>query len=324
MRGWSGPPRLLIAATLLAFGAAPLLGTADEQHPSAGVRLSSSAPEPPAVASGPPSSRPTIKPQRQVIGVVSFNQFRKLSGRETSADARALARRDDVDVIAWQESYESRAAHRELRRLGWRTRRFPRSARELALSWRHADWRYVSADVRRVAEGMSDEVARYPFPDRFAARVTLEQRATGHQLSVVNTHLPQKIEDLERPGRWARTYNAARARRHLARLKRLWDKAPGRWVVGAGDYNVDARAEADVRPQEGLSRVMAGRGVSTYDELGFRGLSGATHPTSGRYIDYVFASRKGVRLGRVELTRHRVLRGFNSDHRPLQARIALK
>ena len=111
------------------------------------------------------------------------------------------------------------------------------------MSWRRADFKFVGADQRMVAKGVSDESGRYPFDDRYAIRVTLRDRDTHELISMLNTHLPQAIENLDKPGHWRPTYNSARARLQLTRMARMWDRAPGRWVVGTGDYNVDAGAE---------------------------------------------------------------------------------
>ena len=179
----------------------------------------------------------------------------------------------------------------------------------------------VGADQRLVARGISDETGRYPFGDRYAIRVTLRDRDTGELVSVLNTHLPQAIENLDKPGHWRPTYNSARARTKLTRMARMWDRAPGRWVIGTGDYNVDARAEARERPVGGLSRMFAGRAVSSYAVLG-KDIA-PTHPISGRQIDYVYAARKDVRQERLKFIDQRTIPGLNSDHRALLVRFAL-
>lgn len=342
---YTGPPLLLIAVTLLGFVIAPLVGSSGDAsagEPQGRVELSSgdvagpdgvrdpgptaSSSPPPAPSTAPaPSVPPTPPPTkaiaRQVVGVATFNQFRKLSYAESLADARALTASPRVDIIGWQEAWDSAPVFGELEKRGWATKRFPRGARELAVSWRRADFRFVGADQRLVARGVSDDNGRYPFADRYAIRVTLRDRDTGERLSVLNTHLPQAIENLDRPGRWRPTYNSARARVQLTRMARMWDRAPGRWVIGTGDYNVDARAESRERPYGGLSRMFAGRAVSSYSVLG-KDL-GDTHPVSGRQIDYVHASRKGVNQERIHFVGQRTIPGLNSDHRPLLVRVAL-
>ena len=73
---------------------------------------------------------------------------------------------------------------------------------------------------------MDPAIGRYPFQSRYVMRVTLRQRDTGRLLSVINTHLPQKIEDFDRPGRWTTTGNAIKAQYQLDRMTREWEHAP--------------------------------------------------------------------------------------------------
>ncbi len=329
---WTGPPLLLIAVTVLGFVIAPLVSSSDGAsagQPQAQVQLSSGGPTatggelPADVAErGTPKSGRLIEPiPQQVVGVATFNQFRRLSYSQMLSDALTLAANPVIDIIGWQEAWDSAPVFGALQSRGWATKRFPKGAKELAVSWRRSEFKFVGADQRLVARGVSDETGRYPFGDRYAIRVTLRDRDTGEQVSVLNTHLPQAIENLDRPGHWRPTYNSARARVQLTRLARMWDRAPGRWVIGTGDYNVDARAEARERPVGGLSRMFAGRAVSSYSTLGKDIAS--THPVSGRQIDYVYAARKDVRQKRLRFIDQRTIPGLNSDHRALVVRFAL-
>lgn len=345
MPAWTGPPRSLIAATVAAFVLAPIVSSAGQDaEPPGGssaaeqASLSSgsptsptspsipTAPVPPRQAEPAPVEAEAAEPAEPVvvprtIGVATFNQFRKLTPEQLTSDARALARNPRVDVIGWQEAWDTRGILRDLGELGWSTRSFPRGAKELSVSWRSEDFTFVGAEQRQVARGVDDGTGRYPFGDRWAIRVTLRDKASGELISVLNTHLPQAIEDLENPGRWALTYNSARARTQLTRLARMWGQAPGRWVVGTGDYNVDAGAERRVRPEGGLSDVFAGRAVSSYAVLGTEVAD--THPVSGRHIDYVHVSKKSLARGRVAFAAHWAVTGLDSDHRPLLARLRL-
>ncbi len=329
---WTGPPLLLIAVTVLGFAIAPLVSSSDDAsagEPQGQVQLSSGAVSNASGAAGAdsaergtPQAGAVIKPiPRQVVGVATFNEYRELSPAQSLSDARALTSNPAVDIIGWQEAWNSASVFGALFDRGWTTKRFPNGAKELAVSWRRADFKFVGADQRMVAKGVSDESGRYPFHDRYAIRVTLRDRDTHELISILNTHLPQAIENLDKPGHWRPTYNSARARLQLTRMARMWDRAPGRWVVGTGDYNVDAGAEEKNRPYGGLSKMFAGRAVSSYAILGTD--ISDTHPVSGRQIDYVHASRKGVRSGRIEFLDQRTIPGLNSDHRPLLVRFAL-
>jgi hypothetical protein len=255
------------------------------------------------------------------VGVASFNMFRKLSGAHARRDALRLTRRPGVDVVGWQEADNFVGVLHHLP--GWRTRTFPfgRGSSELAVSWRASEFRLVSAHQRQVALGVSWREGRYPFGNRMVATVTLRHRETGRLLTVVDAHLPQKIEDLARPGRWTPTINAFRARNQLHRVAETWRHAPGRWVVGTGDFNFDARADARHRPAGGPRRALGPIAVSSYMKLGVK--VPATYPENGRNIDYVWADRHAYAEGRMRFTGQWVLAGFHSDHNALLARLVL-
>lgn len=338
---WAGPPPLLILATIAAFVLLPLISDAGSAPPARGDAQAelvgtSSAPdrverapdrEPPT---GPgtsdepkPRKKPEPKPRPEVIGVASVNQWAQLPGDQIRADALSLVARDEIDVIGWQEADDSRPVFATLADRGWDTRQFSGAAGSLAVSWRRAKFELVSADSRRVAYGVDYTMGQYPFPPRFVQRVTLRHRSSGEQLTVINTHLPHKIEDLDRPGEWLGTSNAARARFQLARMKRDWRTAPGRWVVGTGDYNFDARSDARHRPHDGVRDALGEYAVSSYAALGLDGL-GASHPPTGRYIDYVHAARGALHRGELEFVRHRMVGGLYTDHNAVLARIRLR
>jgi endonuclease/exonuclease/phosphatase family metal-dependent hydrolase len=303
-----------------ALSAAGDPGPAD---PPPRAELTAAEAAPAATAEGPPpASRPGRKLlRRQQIGVVTFNQYRKLSVSQARADARSITSRPQVDVIGWQEAYASGPVFAELRRRGWETRWF-RGAKELAVSWRRSTFEFVSAKSRLVASGMAPTVGRYPFRNRYVIRVTLRLRSTGDQLSVINTHLPQKIEDFDRPGRWTTTGNAIKARYQLNRLATEWRRAPGRWVVGTGDYNVDARVDARRRLPGGPRVVLGDLAVPSYAALGMEGLR-PTHPPTDRLIDYVHAARRDLRADHLRFVSQRVLGGLWSDHNALLVRVDL-
>ena len=190
------------------------------------------------------------------------------------------------------------------------------------MSWRRAEFKFVGADQRLVARGVSDETGRYPFGDRYAIRVTLRDRDTGELISVLDTHLPQAIENLDRPGHWRPTYNSARARVQLTRMARMWDRAPGRWVIGTGDYNVDARAESRTRPdRRAVADVRRPRRV-VVRRAGQGHRRRPTRSADARSTT-CYASRKDVRQERLRFLDQRTIPGLNSDHRALLVRFAL-
>ena len=189
-----------------------------------------------------------------------------------------------MDIVGWQEAYTSAPVFEALRKRGLATPASSRAAgQELAVSWRRSDFELVSSAVRLVARGMDGDIGRYPFRGRYVVRVTLRHRDTGLLMSVINTHLPQKIEDFDRPGRWTTTANSIRAQYQLDRMTREWKHAPGRWVVGTGDYNVDARVDARLGLPGGPLAELGDLAVPSYARLGDPGR--ATHPPSDRTAD---------------------------------------
>jgi hypothetical protein len=346
---WAGPPPLLIAVTVLGILIAPAVSSAEDGGDPAGgeraVLTTADALSPtPTPTPDLPTPTPTpevpttVAPERRAeepaarvevveprsVGVATFNHYNALTTEEQLADALALTSRPAVSVVGWQEGYTSGPVYQALAERGWATRRYvaKMGMRELAVSWRRAEFTLVDSSIHRLADGVGDADGLYPFGDRYGLRVTLRDRASGELLTVINTHLPQRIEDLERPGTWRSTKNARRAFNQLERLAEIWGRSPGRWVVGTGDYNIAALADMRARNRGGVARAYADVARSSYSLLGFDGLE-ATHPTSGRYIDYVHVSRRELRSGRVTPLGQRTIDGLASDHRPLLVRLRL-
>jgi endonuclease/exonuclease/phosphatase family metal-dependent hydrolase len=328
-RRWTGPPPLLVLATVLAFVVAPVFSRADpvsaqEGGGTARVSLASGAgTEIPRIGTKPVTRAGQTIERRDEIGVVTMNQFSRLSVPQARSDAELVTSRPEADVVGWQEAQHFGAVFWGLRQRGWDTKRFPQGAKELAVSWRRSKFDYVSSSSRLVAWGVDEVTGRYPFGNRYIVRVTLRHKPTGRLLSVVNTHLPHKAEDRDRPGHWTTTSNAARARFQLVRMRREWKQAPGRWVVGTGDYNFDARADARVGLRGAPAKALSPVALSSFAVLGGGSLL-PTHPPTGRYIDYVHAARKDLKDGTVKFLGQRTLTGLNSDHRPLLVRLALR
>jgi endonuclease/exonuclease/phosphatase family metal-dependent hydrolase len=320
-----------VLATVLAFVLAPVFSGSDSGYASAGEReggdtaaLTAGEPKPPLrLGSKPHTSAGQTIELRDEIGVASMNEFNQLSVHHATQDAVALTSRPAVDIVGWQEADHFAPVFATLRNRGWATKRYPRGAKELAVSWRRSEFEYVASTSRLVAFGVDDVDGRYPFGNRYIIRVTLRHRATGRLLSVINTHLPHKSEDRDRPGHWTSTSNAARARFQLVRMRREWETAPGRWVVGTGDYKFDARADARVGLPRAPAKALAPEARSSYSVLGGKGLL-PTHPPTGRFIDYVHVARSDLASGDLKLLNQRTLRGFHSDHRPLLVRMALR
>ena len=101
----------------------------------------------------------------------------------------------------------------------------------------------------------------------------------------------------------------------------MWNTTAGDVVAGTGDYNFDHADDADARPRGGISRQFEEEAVSLYDALG---LTGVVPTRNTRWIDYVWLSTDSLRPARsAQFAAHRSLGGFNSDHRPMLARIRI-
>ncbi len=337
-RRGDGPPPLLVLATLAAIVLAPLLSDNAESaatNRAAGTRTTDAVlagHSEPTRSTAAGSARPArttrveqagLVKRRRVIGIATFNLWAELPSADRLNDALTVTSRPGVDVVGWQESETSGPVFRELRDRGWDTRQLRGGAGSLAVSWRRSLFAFESSDARKVAHGVDDATGRYPFGNRYVVRVTLRHRPTGRLLTVLNTHLPHKIEDPDKPGRWLRTSNAARARWQLERTVRDWRTAPGRWVVGTGDFNFDARADARQRLPRGPRAVLGEVAVSSYAVLGMRRLP-TSHPPTGRLIDYVFAARSAVRSGRLDFVDQRMVVQLSSDHHALVTRLELR
>jgi endonuclease/exonuclease/phosphatase family metal-dependent hydrolase len=329
-RRWAGPPPLLVLATVLAFVIAPVFSRTDAGHASEGGDVgaqaslaSASSVELPPIGQKPPTRAGAVIERRDLLGVATVNQFRQLSVSQARHDALFVTSRSGVDIVGWQESERFGPVFETLRHRGWSTRRFPNGAKELAISWRRSEFEYVSSSSRLVAYGVDQVTGRYPFGHRYIIRVTLRHRATGRELSVINTHLPQKIEDLDRPGHWTTTSNAARARFQLERMTREWRSAPGRWVIGTGDYNFDAGADQRAGLRSAPAKALGSVATSSYSVLGGRNLL-PTHPPTGRYIDYVHAANSDLKAGHITFLGQRTFSGVNTDHRPLVVWLAMR
>jgi len=338
-RGWAGPPPLLLLATVLGVLAAPLVDSGPTaaapgaSAPAAATLVSPRVVEPRIVrpvrsgdaALGRAGRAGTgVAPVRLApldIGVASFNMFQQLTAEQAAADARRLTAHPRVDIVGWQEAGGFVGQLDALP--GWTTRSFALGNRPagIAISWRTRHFTLVKAARHRVANGVSSIEGRYPFAARLVVVVTLRHRESGRLITVVNTHLPQKMEDLDAPGTWAETINAGRGRQQLARIAQIWRRAGSGTVVGTGDYNFDARSDALRQPEGGPIRSLRGTALSSYQALSPD--VGPTHPPTGRNIDYVWADARQVAAGEVEVRSHRVLAGYASDHRPILARLRI-
>jgi endonuclease/exonuclease/phosphatase family metal-dependent hydrolase len=336
---WAGPPPLLLLATVLGLVVAPAV--ADDSPAPTGAAISLADGPHRGAAATPRSIEPRIvrqvqslsrggqaagtvapvQPAIDVIGVASMNLLQTQPVSAATADALRLTGRPDVDVIGWQEAQNAGGALHNLP--GWTTATFPENGgfSELAVSWRTQKFKFVAARVQDAIAGVGAGAGRYPFGSRQIAVVTLEHRASGRRLTVLDAHLPPVIEDLTRPGRFAATENAEQARSQLRDLVQAWRSVDTRWVVGTGDFNFDARADLEHHTLDGPVRTLGRVARSTYQVVGTG--QRPTYPSLDRSIDYVWLDKDDLRSDRVDVLGQRVPTGYNSDHRPLLARLRL-
>jgi endonuclease/exonuclease/phosphatase (EEP) superfamily protein YafD len=336
---WAGPPPLLLLATVLGLVVAPAVADDSPAPNPAAVSLAGSARA--GAAATPRSIEPRIVrqvellsrggragatvapvlPAIDVVGVASLNLLQTQPVGAATADALRLIGRPDVDVVGWQEAQKVGGALHELP--GWTTATCPENGgfAELAVSWRTKKFKFVEARIQNAIAGVGAGGGRYPFGSRQIAVVTLEHRASGRRLTVLDAHLPPVIEDLARPGRWTATQNAEQARTQLRELARVWRSVGTRWVVGTGDFNFDARADLAHRSKGGPARALGKAARSTYQVVGTD--QRPSYPSMNRSIDYVWLDRDDLRNDEIDALGHRVLTGYNSDHRPLLAELRL-
>ena len=276
----------------------------------------------------PTAERPARAPIRQgevldTVGVVSYNALHRLRFDKASEDWRRLTRRDDVDLIGWQEakSQPFRTLYPRFEERGWSTWHYPvpDGPVSLAFSWRRDTFDLLDVGHRRMHRGGYPSQTDSPFPARWVVTAQLRHRASGRAVTLLNTHVNQTIETGQR---FEDNLNATRAKRHLRLLAGLWSTTPGDVVVGTGDYNFDYADDAAARPRGGISRRFEGEAVSSYDALG---LTGVVPTRNTRWIDYVWLSTESLirRGGSAQFATHRSLGGYHSDHRPMLARIRL-
>jgi len=304
------------AVVLLACGLA-LLGCAGRAQLSTREREAAAAPVPSPVAALPGRVVDTI-------GVASFNVYRHLGRRDAMADALRLTGDRRVDVIGWQET---RADYfpdvkRRIERRGWDTWQLwePDGPFWLAVSWRRDLFSLVDGSWTEAHGGGGKERTDSPFPPRGWIVVTLRHRESGRLVTVVDTHLNQSIESGDG---FQDTLNAEYAKEHLRLLAEVWDEVPGDLVVGTGDYNFDFHGDFAARPEGGVWDSQHEHATSSYQVLG---LDGVEPSRSSRWIDYVFIANDDLRVtakdtGTGQFVQHRTLDGYQSDHRPLVARI---
>lgn len=281
----------------------------------------------PAAAADPDDVPPPAPEPLASLGVVSYNIHRIQPLDAFTAEALRLTALPGVALVGWQEAMVHRASFPPLLERGWETAYFTGS-KENPISWDTAVFEYVDAAQHPMHEpypGASGVVR----PARWVSHVTLRHRATGFKVSVLNTHVASRGESWEQLGTWNENATAPRVRQHLLRMSQIWQNVPGRYVIGTGDFNIDARADAAKVMPGGLVDRFRHRAVSNWQALGMEAtpktLDLPVGPNQGAPLlyDYVFASARCVDARWLRFVSQEALTGWNSDHTPLLVRFEL-
>jgi hypothetical protein len=258
--------------------------------------------------SGDGAARRAKLPGRVVglVGVASFNADGP-GRRAAKADWDRITRSKAIDLIGWQESASAsfRALLPRYRERGWDTwyHQGADGPTALAISWRREVLSLERVRWWRIRRGGFPQEATSPSHARWVAAATFRHRASGLELTLINTHVNQ--------------LDAKRGRRHLAMLEGLWDTMPGDVVLGTGDYSS--------RQRGGITRRIDRLAVSSYEALGRDGMA---HAQDSRRMPYVFVADGSVRRhqgtgGLAQFVGHRLLSGFDAEQAPLLARVRL-
>lgn len=281
----------------------------------------------PVADADPDDVRPPAAQPLGTLGVVSYNIHRVQSLEAFTDEALQLTALPGVGIVGWQEAMDHRASFPALLERGWETAYFSGS-RENPVSWDSAVFEYVEAAQHRMHEAYPGRSGAQR-PGRWVSRVTLRHRATGFGLSVLNTHVASRGESWDVLGTWRENATAPRVREHLAQMAQMWQNVPGRYVIGMGDFNIDARADAaKVLPGGPVDRFRR-RAVSNWQALGTDtipktlDLPAGPHRGTPLLYDYVFASARCVDARWLRFVAHEALAGWNSDHTPLRVDVEL-
>lgn len=260
------------------------------------------------------------------LGVASFNVYKDLTPAESRADLAKISANRAVDLIGFQEAQDLRPFLDGLPATWdyWMTANGTNS-REVAVAWRTSRLELVSARARRAHRGLSDLTSQptandRPFPGRYTTDALFTVLGTDAQLRLLNAHTNQYTESFHvgDPGVAYRNTNVTGARLHFQALADLVEASQTRYTVVTGDLNWDYVADRIKNPSGFVQHTVGQQAVSSYRSLGLGEMT-PTHVESGRYIDYVMLSNDSE----AGFLSHTALAGYESDHEPLLAVIAL-
>lgn len=282
----------------------------------------------PVAEADPDDVRPPAQERLAELGVLTYNIHRVQSLEAFTDEALRLTTLPGVSIIGWQEAMDHRGSFPALLDRGWETAYFS-GAKENPISWNSEVFDYVEAAQHRMHDAYPGRSGARR-PARWVSRVTLRHRDTGFKASVLNTHVASRGESWDELGTWRENATAPHVREHLARMAQMWQNVPGRYVVGMGDLNIDARADAVKVLPGGPVDAFRRRAVSSWEALGTdtipKTLDLPAGPNRGTPLlyDYVYASARCVGARWLSFVSHEALTGWNSDHTPLLVRFDLR
>ena len=308
-------PRRLKSAR---FGALVLVGTL-------GLGLSPSAGADPtrAAASGP-------EPVASTVRIASFNTAATNSTRQGFNDVKDLLNAG-TDIVALQEMSSWARRERVRTRLldcdacawdGWIP--VPAVQGGQPILWRSDKFTFLGRDWIEVApETFVGDRGAGPatMHAKYVVRLRLLDKATGRTIWILNNHFVPTVQDSD----GARNTNVRRTRlyaRHMSGLlgviDKIYAKEGGGLVFVTGDFNVNYRKDKIKQDPIFPYAALGTRAFrSSYYKLGepATGTHVLDNGFDKRLIDYV--NFKPTR--RVIAMSQRIVRGMNSDHRPLIA-----
>jgi endonuclease/exonuclease/phosphatase (EEP) superfamily protein YafD len=306
-------PRRLKAAR---FGALVIIG-------ALGLGLS-----PSAGASPTPSTASAAEPAASRIRIATFNTAATSSTRQGFNDVKDLLAAGP-DIVALQEMSSWERRERVRKRLldcetctwdGWIP--VPAVQGGQPVLWRSDKFTFLGRDWIEVApETFVGDRGAGPstMHAKYVVRVRLQDKVSGRTIWILNNHFVPTVEgsDGNRNDNYRRTRLYAR---HMSGLQAVIDKIRTEEGAGlvfvTGDFNVNYRkdkiAQDPIFPYAALST----RGLrSSYFKLGepATGTHVLDNGFDKRLIDYVHFKR----TRRVTAMGQQIVRGMNSDHRPL-------
>ena len=282
----------------------------------------------PSAAVAPTRAAAGPDPAASTVRIATFNAAAKSTTREGFNDVKALLAQGP-DIVALQEMSSGERRKQVRERLidcatcvwdGW----FPLPVLPggMPILWRSDKFSLVGNDWFEVAPATyvgSQGAGPSTIRPRYVVRLRLRDKVTGRIIWILNTHFVPTVEGPD--GR--RNSNERRTRlyaRHMSGLLGIIDKIRneegGGLVFVAGDFNVNYRKDKIAQDPIFPYAALGTRGYrSSYNRLGepATGTHVLDNGFDQRLIDYV--NFKPSR--RVIPTGQRIIRGMNSDHRPL-------